>query len=303
MKKIFKLLTITFIFLVFFGGISNLKKLSVKAKSETRMLNVTFHNNSVLHRATNGSYYIYDGADSNGPRLSLAHQVTLNSQIYGIIETFGFQWTYWSGALVWVYDIQEDIHVQGTAQITVYMNSSDVFSGFFSGGGYGMGLVELDENLDEVQRFMVEGPQSLGSNPLSTVPQPYTLSLSVDHVFPKEHRLGFFVGAGGTERGYNFTIHFDSLSRNSGASIPVVTDLPTPSPTISPTPSPSPSPSPSPTISPSPSASPFESPTPSSSPSPIPSENFDIALDFGLIALGATIITIFSIFFLKKKMK
>jgi hypothetical protein len=286
-----------FVFLVFFGGISNLKKLAVGAQSETRMVNVTFHNYSVLRNSINGSYFIYDGADSIGPRLSNAHQVTLNSEIYGIIETFGFEWTYWSGALVWVYDIQEDIHVQGTAQITVYMNSSDVFSGFFSGGGYGMGLVELDENLDEVQRFMIEGPQSLGSNPLSTIPQPYTLSLPVDHIFPKEHRLGFFVGAGGTERGYNFTVHFDSLSRNSGASIPVVTDLPTPSPTNSPTPSPSP------TNTPTPSPSPFESPTPSPSPSPTPSENFDIALDFGIIAIGATIITIISIFILKKRLK
>ena len=160
------------------------------------------------------------------------------------------------------------------------------------GGGYGMGLVEMDENQNEINRFLIEGGETLGSNPLSPIIEAYTLNISVDHVFPKEHILGFFVGVGVTEPGYNFTVYFDSSQTNSGAIVPIVSNpVPSPSPTSSPTASPSPtsSPSASPSASPSPTSSDTALPSPSSPP---PSNGLGTE-GIGIILFASIIVVLF----------
>jgi len=225
-------------------GIFAFQKPFVLAQSETTIQNITFHNYSLDYKANNESYYIYNGADTQNPKLTNAFKVSPRAQISGLVTTFGFEWTYWSGAVIWTYNLEQDLHVKGTVQMTVHMSSSDMISGLFAGGGFGMGLVEMDENKKEINRFLNEGGSTLGSNPLSSTPQAYTLSIPMDHVFPKEHLLGFFVGVGGTEPNYNFTIYFDSAQQKSGAIIPIVkSSIPTPSPSTTPTNTPSSTPS------------------------------------------------------------
>lgn len=241
MRKICFLLIIMFA-LNFFNLFQNT---FVQAQTEIMNQEVTFHHYSLDYKAINGSYYIYNGADPNKPRLQTAFQVSPNAQISGLVTTFGFEWLYWSGAIIWTYNLQDDLHVKGIVEMTVYMSSNDLFSGLFVGGGYGMGLVEMDRNRNEINRFLTEGDPTIGSNPLSPIPKAYSLSIPIDHIFSKENTLGFFVGVGGTKPGYNFTAYFDSTEKNSGAILPLVTSPnSTPFPTISPTATPSLAPSP-----------------------------------------------------------
>ncbi len=236
------------------------------AESGTTVQNLIFHNYSLIQKADDGSSYIYNGADTNGPQLATASQTTVNSQIKGQVNYLGIDFTYWSGMVIWGYQLTDDLHVQGNVQITVYMSSSDTISGLFSGGGYGMGLSDVDQNGNEIKRFTAEGPQSLGKNPLTGTPQAYTLNVQVDYIFPKDHAIAFFAGAGATKQGYKFTVYFDSPDKNSGATLPVVNPTPTPPPT----PTPSPTPTTTPTITPSPNPTPSATPTPTLTLSPTP---------------------------------
>jgi Flp pilus assembly protein TadG len=281
---------------------------------ETTTERITFHNYSLFYKTENNSIYVYDGADTNGPQRTTAFQTTVDSQISGKVTLFGIEWTYWNGMIIWAYNLTEEVHVKGAVEITVYMSSSDSLSGLLSGGGYGMGLADVDENGNEIQRFVTEGPQSMGSNPLTSTPQAYTLSVEVDYVFAKDHAIIFFVGAGTTKQGYKFNVYFDSEDYNSGVNLQVVTPLPTPSPTPSPTPTSSPnespSPSSSPNESPSPSSSPNESPSPSdypsTSPTPYPSATPLDSQEIYIVALvtaGIIIATLVFVFLLRRKGK
>jgi hypothetical protein len=189
---------------------------SAQSTSETTVETFTFHYYSLMQKAENGSYFVYDGADVVGPRLTTAFQTTLNSQMMGTRSGF----TYWSAAILWGMELQNDVHVLGNVEIRAYISST--FTDFLLGGGYGMGLADIDENENIIEEFITEGPQSLMTNPFTDTPKLYTLSVFVDHVFKKGHYLGFFVGAGATTQGYTFTVYFDSPDRNSGASLPIV---------------------------------------------------------------------------------
>jgi hypothetical protein len=316
MKHAVKLLIFLMIAVIYLSGILLAERYTVQAESGTTVENLTFHNYSLIQKADNGSFFAYDGADTNGPRLTTAFQTTINSQIEGQVTVLGIQWTYWSGMIIWGYSLENNVHVQGNVQITVYMSSSDTISGLLSGGGYGMGLSDIDQNGNEIQRFTAEGPQSMGANPFTSTPQAYTLSVQVDYLFAKGHTIAFFTGAGTTKQGYKFTVYFDSPDRNSGATLPIVNQTPTPSPSPSPTPSsnPSPTPSSSPTESPSPSpglpSSPSPSPgsTPTSptsvpSPSPSPSLRAPEIYSLVLVAVGITITTLSLALLLKRRVK
>ena len=170
-----------------------------------------------MQKAENGSYYAYDGADALGPQLTTAYQITPSAQITGTRSGFA----YWNGAVVWVTPLQKNIHVNGNVKITAYMSSTTGGFSLFSGGGYGMGLVDIDENGNELKEFIVEASPSIGANPFTATPKAYSLNTNIDYVFNKGHYLGFFVGAGATIQGYTFTVYFDSQDRNSGATVPI----------------------------------------------------------------------------------
>jgi hypothetical protein len=88
-----------------------------------------------------------------------------------------------------------------------------------------MGLVDIDENGNEIQQFITESSPSIGSNPFTATPKAYTLVITVDYVFRKGHAIGFFVGAGSTIQGYTFNAYFDSPDKNSNVKLPIE-DLP-----------------------------------------------------------------------------
>jgi hypothetical protein len=189
-----------------------------KAQEAANVVNLplTFHGYSLLTRDANNSFYVYDGADGAAPDLVNAMQVNVDAQISG--QRSG--WNYWSAIVVWAVQLQSEVHVSGTVNVRAYISSKYKFSGFISGGGYGMGLVDIDENNVEVKEFITES-QAVYGNPFTETPTQYSLNTNVDYVFKKGHAIGFAVGLGATEQGFTATVYFGSPDRNSGATLPV----------------------------------------------------------------------------------
>ncbi len=179
-------------------------------------LQLSFHNYSLILQDANGSLYVYDGADGAAPSQASASQTNLNAQISG--QRSGFN--YWSAIVMWAVQLQSDVHVSGSVNVRAFISSTYRFSGLIAGGGYGMGLVDIDENNNEVKEFITESQPIMG-NPFSATPIQYSLSTNVDHTFKKGHAIGFAVGLGGTEQGFTATVYFGSPERNSGATLPV----------------------------------------------------------------------------------
>ncbi len=192
---------------------------NTKAQSSSNIVDVplTFHSHSLLLRDPNGSFCVYDGADGAAPTSATPTQTNLVAQISG--QQSGF--SYWSASILWTIKLQSDLHVVGTVNVKAYISSTFQLSGLFSGGGYGMGLVDIDENNNEIKQFITQGPISIGSNPFTASPAEYSLNTNVDYIFKKDHSIGFAVGLGATVQGFTATVFFDSLDRNSGATLPV----------------------------------------------------------------------------------
>lgn len=192
---------------------------STTAQSSSNIVNIplTFHSYSLLLRDPNGSFCVYDGADGAAPTLTSAAQTNLVSQISGQQDG----WSYWSASIMWTIKLQSDLHVAGTVNMRAYISSNFKLSGFISGGGYGMGLVDIDENNNQVQQFITQSPISIGSNPFTATPTKYSLNTNVDYVFKQGHSIGFAVGLGATTQGFSATVYFDSLDKSSGATLPV----------------------------------------------------------------------------------
>ncbi|MCW4028726.1 MAG: hypothetical protein NWE92_03670 [Candidatus Bathyarchaeota archaeon] len=187
------------------------------AQTNIATYQLTFHNYSVLLRADNNSFCVYDGADGAAADASTAGQVTLDAMITGQRDG----WAYYSASVVWVIRLPMDLHVVGTVNMRTYLSSTFKLSGLFSGSGYGMGLVDIDENDQEVQQFITEAPYTIGANALSSTPTQYSLSTNIDYTFKKGHAIGFAVGFGATTQGYSGTVYFGSPDKASGATLPV----------------------------------------------------------------------------------
>lgn len=129
---------------------------------------------------------------------------------------------YWSAVVMWVVQLPMDLHVAGTVNVHAYISSTYKLSGLFSGGGYAMGIVDIDEKNNEVKEFITEAPYTIGSNPFTATPTQYSQSVSVDYTFSKGHTIGFVVGLGATTQGFTATVYFGSQDRNSGANLPVM---------------------------------------------------------------------------------
>ena len=178
---------------------------------------MTFHGYSLLLKDQNNSFYVYDGADGGAPDQASAGQANLEAQISGQRDG----WNYWSAIIMWTLKLPMDLNVQGTVNMRAYISSTFKLSGLFSGGGYGMGLVDIDENNIEVKEFITEAPYSIGTNPFTATPTQYSTNTNVDYVFKKGHSIGFAVGLGATTQGFSATVYFGSQDRNSGATLPV----------------------------------------------------------------------------------
>ena len=204
------------------GGLLLVQQPNVKAQADPNIVNLslTFHSYSLLLRDPNGSFCVYDGADGSTNPVNPA-QTSLVSETSGTATVFGFTVDYWSAAIIWAIKLPMDLHVDGTVNLKVYISSTFQISGFMSGSGYGMGLVDIDENNNEVQEFLTQAPYTQGGNAFTSTPTQYSVSTNVDHTFKAGHSIGFAVGIGATTQGFTATVYFDSQAYNSGATLPV----------------------------------------------------------------------------------
>jgi hypothetical protein len=130
-------------------------------------------------------------------------------------------YSYYSAVAMWTVQLPMDLHVKGAVSIRAYISSSYQLGGLFSGGGYSMGVVDIDENNREVKEFLSSPTYNLG-NPFTSTPTQYSQSVTVDYTFSKGHTLAFVVGLGATAQGYTASVYFGSADRASGATLPVV---------------------------------------------------------------------------------
>jgi hypothetical protein len=187
----------------------------VKAEAQVTTLPLTFHNYSVVLDEPNGSVIGFDGANGAPPAKSTADTANIKANISG--SFYGFS-TY-TGMALWAVQLPCDLHVKGAVAIKAYISSTSN-PGF--GAGYGMGVVDIDENNKNVNEFYTEGPQSMFSSPFTGTPTAFSLSTNVDYTFKKGHAIGFFVGVGSTAQGFTATVYFDSADRPSGATLPII---------------------------------------------------------------------------------
>lgn len=176
---------------------------------------LTFHYYSLFEQR-NDSYIVYDGADGYAPKRTSAFAKNMLCESYNVFQG----WPSWSAGVMWVLKLQQDLHVKGNVELTAYLSSTFDGFGWFDGGGYSMGLADLDEQGNDVTAFPAEGAGGLG-NPFDETPRPYVLNVAVDYVFKKGHYIGFWVGAGATIQGFTYTIYFDSSDAPSGVILPI----------------------------------------------------------------------------------
>ncbi len=200
-----------------------LEQPSVHSQSQgVTNFSLTFHGYSIVLKDQNGSFLVYDGADGAAPTSQNPTQANLISQISGQQIVYGMSVDYWSAVIIWAIKLPMDLHVYGTVNVKAYISSNFAISGLFSGSGYGMGIVDIDENNNEVQEFVTQAPYSIGRNAFTSTPIPYNVSTYVDYTFKAGHSIGLAVGLGATVQGFSATVYFDSLAFRSGATLPVV---------------------------------------------------------------------------------
>ncbi len=84
-----------------------------------------------------------------------------------------------------------------------------------------MGLVDIDQNNNEVQEFITQAPYTQSNNPFTATPAQYSVNTNIDYTFKAGHSIGFAVGLGATSPGFTATVYFDSQSYTSGATLPI----------------------------------------------------------------------------------
>jgi hypothetical protein len=202
------------------GCFVSMFQLNAKAESPVVNLSLTFHNYSIILKDSNGSFCVYNGADGSTASVNPT-QTNLVSEISGQQVVYGMSVSYWSAVIIWAIKLPMDLHVDGTVNLKAFISSNFPISGFFSGGGYGMGLVDIDENNNEVQEFITQPSYSQGSNPFTASPTQYSVSTNVDYTFKAGHSIGYAVGIGATAQGFTANVYFDSATYNSGVTLPV----------------------------------------------------------------------------------
>ncbi len=176
---------------------------------------MSFHNYSILLKESNGSLVVYDGADG-----AAAQGSTTQADVVAQISGTSMGYSYYSAVVMWIVQLPMDLHVQGTVNVNAYISSTYKLSGLLSGGGYSMGIVDIDENNNEVREFLSDATYNFG-NPFTSMPTKYSQSVNVDYVFSKGHSIGFVVGLGATVQGFTASVYFGSADRSSGATLPV----------------------------------------------------------------------------------
>jgi len=196
-----------------------------KAQSNLNVINIplAFHPCSLILNEANGSFCLYEGVNGLEASGNNPTQINLIAQIYGQQTLFGMSIDYWSAIIIWAMRVPKDLHVYGAVNIKAYISSNFEISGFTSGSGYSMGLVDIDENNNTVKQFISEeAPYSIGGNIFTPTPQKYNIEINTDYVFKAGHAIGFAVGFGATAQGFTASVYFDSADKPSGATLPIV---------------------------------------------------------------------------------
>ena len=186
---------------------------SVQGDSSTILY---FHNRSEKYRNENMSITVYDGADGEPP---LGTEVTaiVKCQITQHVQYSFFPVTFYLGFVSWITQpLSDDYAIDGTITRYVWMSSGDVNT---PASGYALAVADLDEN-DNVAGGPFYNYYYNAGKVLSAEPTEYSLTISISHVFPKDHKLAFQTVVGTTAQGWTANVHFDSADRNSRVVLP-----------------------------------------------------------------------------------
>lgn len=175
----------------------------------------THHYYSEIYHSENRSFFIYNGSDTQGPLRSSAFKCTFECQIKQVIQGV----TVWGGLVSWLTQpLDDDLHIVGDVVLKAWMSSTDDI-GPWGSSGYVMGVSEIDEGRN-VTWSEYDYRYSILGKAISDIPTEYSITLNIDHVFKKGHKIGFGVGAGSTKKGWTVNVFFDSPDRNSRAIVP-----------------------------------------------------------------------------------
>jgi hypothetical protein len=176
-----------------------------------------YHNHSETFRNENGSITVYDGADADPPLATEATTTVLKCNIMQQIPYSFYTVTGYVGMVSWMTPpLSEDYMVDGTVTIYIWLSSNDVN---VQGSGYAVAITDMDENENVVGDPFYKYFYNAGKV-LSEQPTEYSLSVNINHVFPKNHKLAFEAIVGSTTQGWTANVYFDSPDRNSRAVLP-----------------------------------------------------------------------------------
>jgi len=176
-----------------------------------------YHNHSEIYRNENGSITVYDGADGDPPLATEATTTVLKCNIMQQIPYSFYTVTGYVGMVSWITpSLSEDYVVDGTVTIYIWLSSSDVN---VQGSGYAVAITDLDEKGNVVGDPFYKYFYNAGKV-LSEQPTEYSLSVNINHVFAKDHKLAFQAIVGSTTQGWTANVYFDSPDRNSRAVLP-----------------------------------------------------------------------------------
>jgi len=214
-RELFMATLILLILLASFGTCFPLQRLP-RVSSEPS--NVFFyHNRSETYRNENESIFMFDGADIESPLGTDAARVLLRCAIMRQIQYLFSTYTAYVGVVQWTTPpLSEDYIAGGTVTMFAWLSSEDVAPQI---SGYGMAIADLDENGDVIGDLFYNYNYATGKA-ISTNPTEYTISVNINHVFLKNHRLAFEVIVGSTTQGWTANVYFDSPDRNSRAVLP-----------------------------------------------------------------------------------
>ena len=188
---------------------------SVLAQSESSIF--FYHNRLEIYRNKNESVFIYDNADLELPLAAEATVTVLKCSIMRQIQYMFTTVTAYVGMVQWISPpLSEDYLAAGSTTMHVWLSSSDVNPEI---SGYGIAVVDLDEN-GNVVGDIYYNYKYVDGKILSTEPTVYSLSLNMNHLFPKGHELAFQVLVGSTIQGWMANVYFDSPDRDSRAVLP-----------------------------------------------------------------------------------
>jgi len=188
-------------------------------QSDTTILAMNFHMRLLVYGNSNGSMFVYNGADGNPPTFATPATTLVSCNIRQSLGTWFLGMDGWFGGVAWITQpLAENMTILGNANMTVWMSTPDSAP---LASGYAFGISEVDSLGNPVGEFIYNYRYVNGSV-LGSSPAPFELSFNVDRTFVKGNIIGFFALVGSTTEAWHYQVYFDSLGINSFASLPIV---------------------------------------------------------------------------------